>query len=129
MLINAFRLKLFVVYIPRWSDIYYIPRRFFNDFIDLTNIFYETDLFHEVAIPTMINIIELTYRPTSSHSVITRLADCWGHCCANGASPTDIKQKRCGHRMDLTNDVVRQSLIEILESEAVYLNRSTGKAS
>jgi hypothetical protein len=105
----------------RWSDIYYIPRRFFNDFIDLTKIFYAAGSFHEIAIPTMLNIIDMTHRTTPFHSVITRLGDCWGHCCANGAKPVDIKQKRCGHRMDLVNNDVRKAFIDILDSETTYL--------
>jgi hypothetical protein len=72
----------------------------------------------------MINIIDLTYRSTPYHSIITRVKDCWGDCCANGARPDDIKRKRCGHRMDLVNDDIRKSLIELLDAETVYLNRS-----
>ncbi|UJR11839.1 hypothetical protein I4U23_016019 [Adineta vaga] len=106
-----------------WSDIYYIPRHFFRDFIKLGQIFYAADSFHEVAIPTIINIIDLTYRLTPYHSVVTRLGDCWGHCCLNGASPDDIKRHRCGHRITLTNEDVKQTLIEILQSGALYLNR------
>ena len=107
----------------RWSDIYYIPRCFFQDFIDLSNVFYEVKNFHEVAIPTMVNIIDLTRRETPFHSIITRLYDCWGDCCAGGSTSENIKQKRCGHRIDLSKDDIRQTLIEILESEAVYLTR------
>ena len=101
-----------------------MPRCFFQDFIDLSNVFYEVQNFHEVAIPTMVNIIDLTRRETSFHSIITRLNDCWGDCCASGSKPENIKQKRCGHRMDLARDDIRQTLIEILESEAVYLTKN-----
>jgi hypothetical protein len=114
---------LFVL-IFRWSDIYYIPRHFFRDFIDLTNIFYEFRSFHEVGIPTMLNIIDLTYRLTPFHTVITRLSDCWGDCCAGGAKPSDIKQKRCGHRIDLAQDPMKNTLIQLLELEATYLSKS-----
>ncbi len=72
----------------------------------------------------MINIIDLTHRLSPFHSVITRLADCWGDCCANGASPADLKRKRCGHRMDLGNDDIRKTLVEILDTQAVHLNKS-----
>ncbi len=113
-----------MIFIHRWSDIYYIPRRFFKDYIDLGNIFYEAHSFHEVGIPTMLNIIDLTYRPTPFHGIITRITDCWGHCCATGAQPSDIKGKRCGHRMDLTKKIIRNTLIEILDSETMYLNGS-----
>ncbi len=114
---------LFVL-IFRWSDIYYIPRQFFRDFIDLANIFYAFGLYHEVATPTMFNIIDQTYRLTPFHTVIARISDCWGHCCADGATPSDVKQKRCGHKIDLTQDNMRNSLIELLELEATYLSKS-----
>ncbi|CAF4099219.1 unnamed protein product [Adineta steineri] len=112
------------VFCGGWSDIYYIPRRFFRDFIDLTSVFYAIRSFHEVGIPTMINIIDLTHRLTPSHSIVTRIADCWGHCCAGGSSENDIKQKRCGHRMDLANEGIKKTLINLLESEASYLNKT-----
>ena len=82
-----------------------------------------SESFHEVAIPTMINIIDLTYRLTPFHTVITRLQDCWGHCCASGAQPADIKRNRCGHRINLAHDPVRSALVELLDTEAVYLNK------
>ncbi|CAF1386675.1 unnamed protein product [Adineta steineri] len=115
------------VFCGGWSDIYYIPRRFFRDFIDLTSVFYPIRSFHEVGIPTMINIIDLTHRLTPSHSIVTRIADCWGHCCAGGSSENDIKQKRCGHRMDLANEGIKKTLINLLESEASYLNKTISK--
>ncbi len=123
------RLDIFNIFISRWSDIYYIPRRFFNDFIDLGNVFYAAGSFHEVAVPTMLNILDLTYRSTPFHSLITRIGDCWGDCCANGAGSNDIKRKRCGHRMDLANDNVRKSFTELLDSSIIYLNRTTNKTN
>ncbi|UJR07104.1 hypothetical protein I4U23_011392 [Adineta vaga] len=96
----------------------------FDDFIDSGNVFYDVGSFHEVAVRTMINIIDLTYRSTPFHTVITRLTDCWGDCCTNGASPDDIKRKRCGHRIDLTNDALRNTLIDILDSQKIFLNRT-----
>lgn len=107
----------------RWSDIYYVPRRFFRAFIELSHVFHAVGSFHEVAIPTILNIIDLTYRLTPHHTVITRMNDCWGHCCASGATSNDVQTKRCGHRLDLTNEEVKNKLVEILESEARFLNR------
>ena len=85
--------------------------------------------FMRVAIPTILNIIDLTYRSTPFHSIITRLGDCWGHCCAGGAKGIDVKRKRCGHRIDLADESVRKSLIEILDSETLYLYKSINKTS
>ncbi len=116
---------ILLVILFRWSDIYYIPRQFFQDFTDLANIFYAFDSFHEVAVPTMVNIIDWTHRLTPFHSVIARIGNCWGGCCAGGAKPLDIKQNRCGHRIDLAVDAVRNSLIELLELEATHLSKSS----
>ncbi|CAF1493210.1 unnamed protein product [Adineta ricciae] len=113
------------VFCGGWSDIYYIPREFFRDYITLGNVFYEAGSFHEVAIPTMINIIDLTYRLTPYHSVVTRLGDCWGDCCTNGAKPEDVKRKRCGHRIDLTKTHMKDTLVMILELGARYLNKTS----
>ncbi|CAF4255877.1 unnamed protein product, partial [Adineta steineri] len=72
-------------------------------------------------------IIDLTHRLTPSHSIVTRIADCWGHCCAGGSSENDIKQKRCGHRIYLPDHLARKALIDLLESEATYLNKTISK--
>ncbi len=114
---------LFVL-IFRWSDIYYIPRKFFRDFIDLANIFYAFSLYHEVAVPTMLNIIDLTHRLTPFHTILTRLSDCWGHCCTDVSAPSDIKGHRCGHKINLSQEQLKNTLIELLELEATYLSKS-----
>ncbi|UJR16641.1 hypothetical protein I4U23_003541 [Adineta vaga] len=112
-----------------WADIYYIPRRFFSDFIVLSNVFKKSGSFHEIGIPTMFNMIDLTHRPTPFHTVITHLEDCWGGCCAYGAGITEIKKKRCGHKMDLANGQITNTLIEFLKSESSYLNHITPNKS
>ena len=75
----------------------------------------------------MINIIDLTHRSTPYHTVIIKIRDCWGDCCANGAGPGDIQQRRCGHRMDLANDNIKKTFIQLLDSETAYFNRSVNK--
>ena len=59
-----------------WSDIYYIPRRYFTEFIELSNVFLAVPVFHEVAIPTILNIIDKTHERRPSKSIITRIGDC-----------------------------------------------------
>ena len=73
----------------------------------------------------MINIIDLTYRLTPYHSVVTRIGDCWGDCCTNGAKPEDFERKRCSHRIDLTQTHMKDTLIRILELGARYLNKTS----
>ncbi|CAF0987657.1 unnamed protein product [Adineta ricciae] len=112
-----------------WTDIYYIPRRFFQDFIYLSDAFHQSRSFHEIGIPTMFNMIDLTYRSTPFHTVITHLEDCWGNCCSYGANANEINTKRCGHKIDLANDQVVKVLINLLNSEAYYLHKTTPKKS
>ncbi|RDA94647.1 hypothetical protein CP533_2432 [Ophiocordyceps camponoti-saundersi (nom. inval.)] len=83
-----------------WSDIYYVPRRFFADYILLADVFFQHDVFHEVAIPTMLNIINNS-QPSSSTLDLVR--DCWGSCCDTIAGPKDVLKSRCGHRLDYLN--------------------------
>ena len=47
-----------------WSDLYYIPRRYFEDFINLFEFFAQGDfeIFHEVAVPTIAHIIDSSLR-------------------------------------------------------------------
>ncbi|CAF1633198.1 unnamed protein product [Adineta ricciae] len=111
------------IFCRSWADIYYIPRRFFNDFIDLTKISYTTDLHHETAVPTMINIIDLTRRLTPFHTVVDPLADCWGHCCESDAVPANLVERRCGHKIDLSNVTLRKSFSDVLDLEIAFLKR------
>jgi len=105
-----------------WSDIYYIPRRFFRDFVELSDIFLAVPVFHEVAIPTMLNIIDRTYRQLPSRSVIAPIGDCWGTCCTSNPSVEDIAWKRCGHRLDYVNEDVTASHYSRLRADALMLN-------
>jgi hypothetical protein len=99
-----------------WTDIFFIPRSYFHDFVVLSTIFSAHDVFLEVAIPTIVNIIDLTRRPHPSRSVIKRLGDCWGDCCVNVAKPEDILWNRCGHRLDHTKtELVDTQLMRLKE--------------
>jgi hypothetical protein len=100
---------------------YYLPRRFFHDFIQLSSIFASVGVFHEIGMPTMFNIIDKTYRSHPSLSVITRWSDCWGGCCSVGVRPTDIFQKRCGHRIDYLNWEVAVTHFDRLKQNAKLL--------
>lgn len=104
-----------------WSDIYFIPRRFFADFIYLSKIFATYQVFHEVAVPTMINIIDRTRRAHPSRSVVNHIGDCYGSCCSAGAHVHDVLDKRCGHRLDYTNATVIDTAYERLDRETAML--------
>ncbi|ETN41475.1 uncharacterized protein HMPREF1541_03411 [Cyphellophora europaea CBS 101466] len=83
-----------------WSDMFYIPRRYFADWIYLSAIMDSYRVFHEAAIPTMLNVLDATYGVEGGGSIIQRVGDCWGHCCAGGAKKEDIEWRRCGHHLD-----------------------------
>ncbi|CAF1043753.1 unnamed protein product [Adineta ricciae] len=107
-----------------WSDIYYIPRRFFRDFILLSNIYHSAGTFHEIAIPTIVKIIDFTYRLSNSHSIITKISDCWGNCCSSGAKSIDLQMRRCGHRMDLNNEIIQKTFLQSLQSQLSLINKT-----
>ena len=104
-----------------WSDLFYVPRRFFEDWIYLSNVMDSDSVFHEAAIPTMLNIIDNTYKHDGESSLIQRIGDCWGHCCASGPSEVDIKWRRCGHKMDYRNMEVPQMHYDRLVAQAKML--------
>ncbi|KAF9871466.1 hypothetical protein CkaCkLH20_11113 [Colletotrichum karsti] len=106
-----------------WSDIYYIPRRFFADFIFLSYIYGCADLFHEVAIPTMLNIIDRSRRSEAApfQSLIDRIGDCWGGCCDSSATAHDVKWTRCGHRLDYLNQEVVDAHYSRLDEQTAWL--------
>ncbi|KID96988.1 UDP-galactose transporter, partial [Metarhizium majus ARSEF 297] len=108
-----------------WSDIYYIPRRFFGDFIRLSEVFSnpEFDVFHEVAIPTIVNIIDNSLRESPHIPVVNHISDCWGDCCSSNPSVDDVLRYPCGHRLDYLNKPVTEAFYAKLASEASLLRK------
>lgn len=109
-----------------WSDIYYIPRRFFPDFILLADIFSEFGVFHEVAIPTIVRIIEESRSPSLNQSAVERIKDCWGSCCSSNPTTEDVLTSRCGHRLDYLAENVTGRFYEKLDGQAKLLGRKLG---
>ncbi|KZL75522.1 UDP-galactose transporter [Colletotrichum tofieldiae] len=109
-----------------WSDIFYIPRRFFADFIFLSYVYGCADLFHEVAIPTMLNIIDRSRRSEAAkfQSVIDRIGDCWGGCCDDSATAHDVKWTRCGHRLSYLNQEVVDAHYSRLDEQTAWLGQT-----
>ncbi|TAQ84108.1 hypothetical protein B7494_g7573 [Chlorociboria aeruginascens] len=103
-----------------WSDIYYIPRRFFADFIFLSEIFMDFPVWHEVAIPTILHIIDQT-RSSRARSVLDRIGDCWGSCCASSPDVQDVLWNRCGHRLDYLDEPPVDAHYGRLAEEAAML--------
>ena len=83
---------------------YYVPRKYFKDFIALSSYFNAVEAFHEMVVPTIFEIIDRRYRKSRWHSVIYRLADCWGSCCYDVKFPEDVAWRRCGHRINYVTE-------------------------
>lgn len=112
-----------------WSDIFFIPRRFFADFIFLSYVYGCADLFHEVAIPTMLNIIDRSRRSSAAphQPLIDRIGDCWGGCCDDSATAHDVLWTRCGHRLDYLKQELVDAHYGRLDEQTAWLGRSGKK--
>jgi hypothetical protein len=108
-----------------WSDIYYVPRRFFEDFISLSKTFAEHKVYHEVAIPTMLHIIDRSRQESPLTTVLDRFGDCWGSCCASDPAIRDVLWARCGHRLNYKNEEVTNAFYDALDGQARLLGNST----
>ncbi|KAH8819502.1 UDP-galactose transporter [Xylogone sp. PMI_703] len=108
-----------------WSDIYYIPKRFFADFIFLSSIFGGFSVFHEIAVPTIVHIIDESRRRHPTRGVLDHMSDCWGSCCASHPPADELISRRCGHRLDYREDV---SMLHFkrLDEEAAMLGDTIG---
>ena len=85
-----------------WSDIYYMPRRFFKDYIYLVDHVF-IDFFHEMSVSTMMHIIDKT-RSKSADSTFIDDLPCWGSCCSKNPKNKQLLSHRCGHKIDLSNE-------------------------
>ncbi|KAJ6439791.1 cmp-sialic acid transporter [Purpureocillium lavendulum] len=108
-----------------WSDIYYIPRRFFTDFIVLANVYGKHDAFHELATPTMVRIINETYSQGTDKPAVYDVHDCWGSCCSEHPTIDDVTRTRCGHKLDYLSQPLRDAFFGKLESQARMIGLPT----
>jgi hypothetical protein len=112
-----------------WSDLYYIPKRFFQPFIELTGSYGAMPLFHEIAIPTIWRIIERTYSTHPSNSVITKWGDCFGGCCHPAVFKDEILENRCGHKLNYLDWEVTRVHYDRMEKNAKLLGKPWPKES
>eukprot|EP00232_Nephroselmis_pyriformis_P005766 CAMPEP_0182904942 /NCGR_PEP_ID=MMETSP0034_2-20130328/32509_1 /TAXON_ID=156128 /ORGANISM="Nephroselmis pyriformis, Strain CCMP717" /LENGTH=429 /DNA_ID=CAMNT_0025040201 /DNA_START=179 /DNA_END=1468 /DNA_ORIENTATION=- len=98
-----------------WADMFYVPREVFQDFAELSEMFAHADTFHEVAIATMMDMLE--------HKVGGRAAEvlkCGGCCCCSKhwgrfAGYDDFKNGvPCGHPVDLRQEKWQEAIKEML---------------
>ncbi|KAH8764790.1 UDP-galactose transporter [Hyaloscypha finlandica] len=105
-----------------WSDIYYIPREYFADYVYLAAFYGAQNAFHELVIPTIMRIIDQTRREKDFSSIINYLGHCFGGCCAPGADMNQLMSHRCGHKLDyLGNWDVINAHYDRLDKEAERL--------
>lgn len=69
----------------------------------------------------MLHIIDRTHERRPSRSLITRIGDCWGNCCASNPTREDIFWRRCGHRLDLQNEAVSTAHFRRLRQHSLML--------
>lgn len=108
-----------------WSDIYWIPRHYFEDYIRLSKHFYNHKVFHEVALPTMIHTIDVMRRTDidEDHEIIYHLSDCFGGCCNNYTTKHDLIWRRCGHKLDLRDEKLANTFYNKLDATAKTLGK------
>ncbi|KAF6231710.1 hypothetical protein HO173_010012 [Letharia columbiana] len=104
-----------------WADLYYIPRRFFAEWIILSTIYASHDVFHEIAVASMARIIDVSRRSHPTLPVMTHFGDCWGGCCSGYPEGPEILWKRCGHHLNYLNQEHVKTQYGRLEREAKML--------
>ncbi len=104
-----------------WADLYYIPRRFFADFIILSTIYASHDTFHEIAVASIVRTIDMSRRIHPTLPVLTHFGDCWGGCCSGYPKGPEILWKRCGHHLNYLNQEHVKTHYGRLEREARML--------
>jgi hypothetical protein len=106
-----------------WTDVFYIPRKFFKDFIALSLVFDDHRVFLEVAIPTMIKIMKNSLRDPKAPftPIISWIGDCYGNCCDTAQSMEEIDAHRCGHRLDLSNAELANGFFDGLKARKQFM--------
>jgi len=106
-----------------WSDIYYIPRHLWPDY--LSAFFGATQSFHEMAIPTMMHIIDQSRRQNHYNSIINLIGDCFGGCCNHGAALQDVLTHRCGHALNyMADSAVITGHYGMIDTQAAALGKN-----
>jgi hypothetical protein len=114
-----------------WSDIYYVPRRYFEDYIFFFEFFADPtyEIFHEVAIPTITHIIDQSLRENPYIPIVEPISDCWGDCCSSSPTAKDVLKYRCGHRLDYRDDAVRDAFFTKLDAQSALLKKKKKSTS
>lgn len=115
----------YVVDVEEWctarTDIYYIPRRFFADYIFLAPIFARFSVPHDVAVSTMVHIIDRTRRPHPNLGVVESSGEGWGMCYDGVVDRHALLWNRCGYGLDSLDAKLADVHYERLDGEADLL--------
>jgi hypothetical protein len=100
-----------------WADLYYVPRRLYPAFVELSRTFGATSANAELAVPTMLSILSRrSRRDRTAHVHALHRLPCWGFCCSTTSCPELLARHRCGHRMRLELPRVRTAFERLLRA-------------
>lgn len=102
-----------------FADLYYIPRRYFKDFIYLVERWFPQ--FHETTIPTILDVLDRAYREEAGTHQVLWLADCWGNTMAKDPPAEALLYERCGHRIALNKKKQTKIHFGRLDRQAAHL--------
>lgn len=92
-----------------WTDLYHIPTHAFADFVELGQLYLGHRVFHEVAIPSALNILS----NASRHEHEDVVSDCFGCCCCEVPKSSDVEKLlryyKCGHRLNLADELQQEA--------------------
>mmetsp|Transcript_11616 Transcript_11616/g.22583 ORF Transcript_11616/g.22583 Transcript_11616/m.22583 type:complete len:460 (+) Transcript_11616:295-1674(+) len=97
-----------------WSDLYYIPVKAAHDFVTLSEAFFRHQVFHEAAVPTILNMLTNGSRRENEEV----LSDCFGCCCCDmdHINPWDVIGKfPCAHRIDMSDNATQIAIVRALK--------------
>mmetsp|Transcript_22827 Transcript_22827/g.52594 ORF Transcript_22827/g.52594 Transcript_22827/m.52594 type:complete len:459 (-) Transcript_22827:96-1472(-) len=101
-----------------WSDLYYVPLGQAVQFVALASHFGAHRVFHEVAVPSMLNLLAQRGGSALSPAQNT-ITTCFGCCCCTAVrGELDphalLRQYPCGHRLGLQDGQARGALQQLL---------------
>jgi len=94
---------------------YYIPYAAFAAFEQIADYFYQERVWWEIAIPTIISLVESVYKINNSR-MKEGDGGCWGNCCTQVSEPSVITKHKCGHKWDTGNEEQRRIILDRLKS-------------
>lgn len=92
------------------------------EFIFLSKLFYASKTVQEIAVPTILHIIDQSRRDHPYRSILTRLGDCWTQAVGVDA----LSESRCGGKIDFRGKEVVDAVFGRLDMQARLLGGVLG---